>query len=339
MIVQEICSSALLPMHPAQPPLFKSMNRPFLKQSGFSSRLPGVSQRITGNRQPMSEIDVVETYARWVEVDGHRIRYFTAGESGPPVVLIHGAGIDSALLSYRSTIIPLSERHRVFAPDLPGYGESDKPEIDYTTEYYTCFIANFMDALRLEKASLVGHSMGGAIALGLALLLPDKTNKLVLVSSYGLGHEIPRRLFALIFMQIPFLNEVLWKSVAYSRWLAKRSMGSAIYDPRTINAELIAAAQREVGRPRSGSAFRSYQRSEVTKRGLRTGFAEDLSQLTCPTLILHGAQDKLIPLFWAQRAHELISHSKLCVLDDCGHIPQREKPEEFNSAVLNFLNS
>ena len=287
----------------------------------------------------MSETDFIRTGAKWVEVDGCRIRYFMAEEPDSPVVLIHGAGIDSALLSYRSVIDPLSECHSIFAPDLPGYGESDKPKIRYTTEFYTGFIAHFMDTLGLQKTSLVGHSMGGAIAMGFALLLPDRVDKLVLVSSYGLGHKIPRRLWALLVLRIPFLNEILWKSVAYSRWLAKRSLQSTICDPAIITDELVEEAQREVCRPGSGYAFRSYQKSELTKRGLRTGFAEDLGQLACPTLIVHGAQDKIIPLIWARNAHALISNSKLCILDNCGHLPQREKPEEFNQAVLGFLDS
>ena len=287
----------------------------------------------------MSETDFIGTGAKWVEVDGCRIRYFMAEEPDSPVVLIHGAGIDSALLSYRSVINPLSKRYRVFAPDLPGYGESDKPKIRYTTEFYTGFIAHFMDTLGLEKASLVGHSMGGAIAMGFALLLPDRVDKLVLVSSYGLGHEIPRRMWASLVLRIPFLNEILWKSVAYSQWLAKRSLLTLFCDPSIITDGLIAEVQREVRMPGSGFASRSFQRSEMTRNGLRTGFAEDLGQLACPTLIMHGAQDKIIPLIWAQNAHELISDSKLCILDNCGHLPQREKPEECNQAVLSFLDS
>jgi len=101
----------------------------------------------------------------WVEVDGLRVHYLMAGEGNDPVLLLHGGGFDSASLSYKHAISPISEHHLVFAPDWPGYGESDKPEMEYTTDYYVGFLGRLMDTLGLEKASLVGISMGGAISL------------------------------------------------------------------------------------------------------------------------------------------------------------------------------
>ena len=97
----------------------------------------------------------------WVEVDSLRIHYLKAGEGDAPVLLLHGGGYDSASLSYKYAIAPISERHRVFAPDWPGYGGSDKPETEYTTQYYVSFLGRFIEALGLEKVSLVGISMGG----------------------------------------------------------------------------------------------------------------------------------------------------------------------------------
>ena len=123
----------------------------------------------------------------WVEVDGLRVHCLKAGEGDVPVLLLHGGGYDSASLSYKHGIGPISEHHRVFAPDWPGYGESDKPEMQYSTEYYVDFLGRLMDALGLETASLVGISMGGAIALGFSLRSPQRVDKLVLVDSYGLG--------------------------------------------------------------------------------------------------------------------------------------------------------
>ena len=128
---------------------------------------------------------------RWVEIDGLRIRYLKAGERNAPVLLLHGGGYDSASLSYKHAIGPVSEHHRAFAPDWPGYGESDKPKMEYTTEYYAGFLGRLMDALGLEKASLIGISMGGAISLGFSLRSPKRVEKLVLVDSHGLGGEVP----------------------------------------------------------------------------------------------------------------------------------------------------
>ena len=105
----------------------------------------------------------------WAEVDGLRTHYLKAGEGNAPVLLLHGGGYDSASLSYKHAIGSISRHHQVFAPDWPGYGQSDKPEIEYSTEYYVGFLGRLMDVLGLKKANLVGISMGGAISLGFSL--------------------------------------------------------------------------------------------------------------------------------------------------------------------------
>jgi len=98
-------------------------------------------------------------------------------------VLLHGGGIDSASFTYSNIIGPLAEEHRVFAPDWPGYGHSDKPDLDYTMGFYVDFLGRLMDALDLERASLVGLSMGGGAALRFALRSPERVEKLVLVAA------------------------------------------------------------------------------------------------------------------------------------------------------------
>ncbi|MDQ3286055.1 MAG: alpha/beta fold hydrolase, partial [Actinomycetota bacterium] len=113
----------------------------------------------------------------WAEVDGLRTHYLKAGEGNAPVLLLHGGGYDSASLSYKHAIGSISRHHQVFAPDWPGYGQSDKPEIEYSTEYYVGFLGRLMDVLGLKKANLVGISMGGAISLGFSLRSPQRVEK------------------------------------------------------------------------------------------------------------------------------------------------------------------
>src|SRR3712207_2289135 len=114
----------------------------------------------------------------WIEVESLRIHCLMAGNTeAPPVLLLHGGGYDSAYLSYKPSIGPISQYYRVFAPDWPGYGESDKPKVRYSTGYYVDFLGQLMDALGLEKASLVGISMGGAISLGFGLRWPQRVEK------------------------------------------------------------------------------------------------------------------------------------------------------------------
>ena len=105
----------------------------------------------------------------WLEVKGLRIRCLTARVSGTPVLLRHGGGIDSAGFSYKCVIEPLALDHWVFAPDWPGYGESDKPDVEHTMTFYIDFLGSLMDALQLERVSLVGISLGGGAALGFTL--------------------------------------------------------------------------------------------------------------------------------------------------------------------------
>lgn len=276
---------------------------------------------------------------RSVEVEGLRIRYLTAGEVDPPVLLLHGGGLDSASLSYRFSVIPISQHHRVFAPDWPGYGKSDEPRIESSTEYYINVLGHLMDTLSLARASLVGLSMGGGIALGFALQSPQRVEKLVLVDSYGLGREIPGRAMSMSYMlvRLPLLADITWVSLGWSRWTLRRSLKSIVHNPQAVTEELIDEVYQLLKKPGARNAFTSWLRSEVLWSGLRTDYVGKLHEVTVPTLILHGAEDRLVPVSWAQRAHTLIKGSELHIFPECGHWPPREKTDEFNSVVLSFL--
>jgi pimeloyl-ACP methyl ester carboxylesterase len=139
----------------------------------------------------------------WLEVESLHIHCLAAGESGSPVILLHGGGLDSASISWGGEIGPLSARHRVFAPDLPGYGESDKPAIEYTIDYYVHFLNHLLDALRLDKASLVGLSLGSGIALGFTLSCPARVDRLVLVDTYGIQDKVAWHRSSYLFIHLP----------------------------------------------------------------------------------------------------------------------------------------
>lgn len=275
----------------------------------------------------------------WITVDGMRVHYLRAGDVGPPVLLLHGGGMDSASLSWAPAIGPISQRCRVYALDWPGYGQSDSSNDAYTIEYYVGFLGRLMDELGLERASLVGISMGGGVSLGFALRSPERVDRLVLVDSYGLGSELPWPLLSYVMVRLPLLNELTWAALGRSRWMTKWSLRNTVHDPSVITDGLVDELSQLVKKPGAGAAFRSFQRSEVSGRGLRTSFVEQLGNVTAPTLIVHGAEDRLVPVAWARRAHQLIRNSELVVLEGCGHWPPREKPEEFNRVVVEFLAS
>jgi len=279
----------------------------------------------------------VNTTGEWIEVEGLRIHCLMAGQAGSPVLLLHGGGYDSASLSYGPSIEPISQFHRVFAPDWPGYGQSDKPDLDYTTEYYEIFLGHLMDALALEKASLVGISMGGAISLGFSLRSPQRVEKLVLVDSHGLGKEVPGRVMSYAMVRLPLLNRLVWTLMSRSRRMIRWSLQSVFHDPQSVSSSLVEEDFQAAKKTESGKAWRSWQRSEIGLGGFRTNFVEKLRTLAVPTLILHGEEDKYVPVSWARRAHTLIKDSELLMLPHCGHWLTREKPTEFIRAVLEFL--
>src|SRR5918911_5468855 len=196
----------------------------------------------------------------WVEVDGLRIHYLKAGKGDAPVLLLHGGGYDSASLSYKHVIGPISEHRRVFAPDWPGYGESDKPKMKYTTEYYVGFLGRLMDALGLEKANLVGISMGGAISLGFSLRSPQRVEKLVLVDSHGLGREVPGRVVSAALVRLPLLNRLMWAALGRSRKMVEWSLRTVFYDPRLVTRELVDEVFQVAKNPGAGQAWGSLQR-------------------------------------------------------------------------------
>jgi pimeloyl-ACP methyl ester carboxylesterase len=279
----------------------------------------------------------VDSKGERIEVGGLRIHCLMAGQTGSPVLLLHGGGYDCASLSYGPSIGPISRSHRVFAPDWPGYGESDKPDTSYTTEYYESFLGHLMDGLGLEKASLVGISMGGAISLGFSLHSPQRVEKLVLVDSLGLGKEVPGRVITYAMVRLPLLNRLPWTLMSRSRTMVKWSLRTVFHDPQAVTSSLVEEVFQAAKKTESGEAWRSWQRSEIGLGGLRTNFVDELHRLAVPTLILHGEEDRYVPVSWARRAHTLIKDSELSVLPQCGHWLTREKPTEFDRAVLGFL--
>ncbi len=273
---------------------------------------------------------------RWIKIEDLSIHYLTAGETGSPVILLHGGIWDSASLSWKLTIGFISQNHKVFALDLPGCGESDRPNTECTNEYYVNFLGQFMNALGLKKTSLVGFSMGGAIALGFSLQSPEKVDKLVLVDSYGLDKEIILRRILYLLARIPVISRLIWSSSGWSRWMAKFNLCHLSCNSKNVTKELVedvyhAAKERKV------EAFQSWLRSELGWNQLRTNFLDKLHEVTIPTLILHGAEDKVIPVSSAKKAHSKIKDSKLHIFSECGHWPPREKTNKFNEILSSFL--
>ncbi len=279
----------------------------------------------------------------WLDVAGRRVHYLTAGDSGSPVVLVlHGGGVDAAGFSFRETIPALAHRFRVIAPDWPGYGASAPPPSAWGIAEYVTFLGQLLDRLEVERASLVGLSLGGGIALGTALQSPERVDRLVLVDSYGLGRDLSAPLASYLFVHLP-LNELSWTLVrasVRSRRLARLELRAILpCHPERVTEQLVDEYVRLLRRPGVGSAWIQFQRREVQWLHYRTSFLDRLREVEVPTLLVHGAQDPAVPVAWSERAHHLIPRSQLAIIPESGHVPPLEQPRAFTDAVLGFLTA
>ncbi|WP_332897504.1 alpha/beta fold hydrolase [Haladaptatus sp. CMSO5] len=266
-----------------------------------------------------------------IEDERVSVRYFEAGE-GPPVVLLHGIGLDAATVSWRHTIPALAETHRVYALDFPGHGESEKPRRCYTTAYYREVLSAFLDELDIDAPTLVGISMGGAVALGHAL--EEAVEKLVLVDSHGLGRDAPWRLPASMALWTPGFGPLWWAGTTSTHLSVRESLRGFTTNRSSefVNDVFDAASD-----PAVGETLSSWQRSEFLFNGFLTNYVDELAEVDVPTLVVHGEDDPLFPVRWSVRAAEEIQESTLSVFEDCGHWPPRERPAAFNEVIRAFL--
>ncbi|SFR86629.1 Pimeloyl-ACP methyl ester carboxylesterase [Halomicrobium zhouii] len=265
-----------------------------------------------------------------VDGDDVDVRYLHGGD-GPPLVFLHGIGLDAAAVSWRHALPALAGEFSVYALDLPGHGESDGPDRTYTTDYYVDVLGSFLEAMGIRGAGLVGISMGGAVALGHALD-GGSPERLVLVDSYGLGADAYWRQAASAALRIPFASSFLWGSVS-SRAGVRTNLQGLLGS--SVPEELVDDVHGAVS-GRSMDALRSWQRHEFRPDGLRTDYRSRLGDLSTPTLLVHGEHDPLFPVSWSREASERLSAGELRVFDRCGHWVPRECPEAFNGLVRDF---
>lgn len=273
---------------------------------------------------------------RYVKVGETNTRYWVTGQ-GSPLLLIHGLGASCDY--WRYNIRAFSQGYQVYALDLPGFGRSDKRIDDYSLHFAGEFVAAFLDAQGVDRASLVGNSLGGAVSLQFAVQHPHRLEKLVLVSSGGLGRELP---LSFRLLTIPLLGE----SMAWAwgtRVGTRLTLRSIVYDPQVIKDEFVNEMAELARLPGAKEMLLSVARTGINLRGQNMKLLEPLlrrvPEIEAPTLIIWGAQDPIIPVAHAHIAHQMIRNSRLHIFDRCGHMPQIEKPEEFNRLVLEFLGS
>ena len=255
-----------------------------------------------------------------IPIFGQTIHYWDVG-TGPVVVLLHGLG--SSKEDWLAVVGPLSKNHRLLIPDQIGFGHSDKPLVSYSVQIFVDFLDEFLRQMKVEKASLVGESLGGWVS---ALYVTEISgtdrvsvvDKLVLADAAGLKQKGP----------IPDFNTSLQSS--------GRLLKSLFYDSSWINDERIRQSFAHRLAANDGYTIQSF----LNNPALASELLDDkLSQIRVPTLVAWGKQDQLVPFSSGEKYAAGIPGARLVAFDKCGHIPKAEKTAEFVSAVMAFLDT
>lgn len=278
--------------------------------------------------------DAVERHPlKSVTVNGHRIAYLDQGQ-GPPVLLIHGFGGSMWQWEYQQAA--LARRFRVITPDLLGAGLSDKPEIDYRPDQLLEFLAGFMDALQIPHAAVIGNSMGAGLAIGLALDYPSRVASLILID--GLPAQVMNHLGSPTLRRALTTPAPSWL-VSLGNWLCGGSLVEStlrefIHDPALLTPAVIDRANRNRQRP---GLFRALLTVGTNLPLWERDFAPRIDTITHRTLIVWGEEDRVFPLTAGHQLHRAITGSAFVSIPQAAHIPQWERPDLVNEALLNFL--
>ena len=275
-------------------------------------------------------------FAEWeLEVHGHRVMYRTVG-SGPPVVLIHGMLNSSR--HWERVALRLADSYTVIAPDLIGHGDSATPRGDYSLGAHATSIRDLLSVLGVDRATIVGHSLGGGVAMQFINQFPQRTERLVLISSGGLGHEVSPLLRT---AALPGVSAAL--SGAAHPWVL--SSLSRIGDRLTARGsgngaavQAVVRALRPLQDPGSREAFLHTLRSVIDVRGQRVSAVDRLYLLDgMPTLIIWGERDRTIPIAHGLAAHAAAPNSQFATLPRAAHFPHLEDPDGLADLLLDFL--
>jgi 4,5:9,10-diseco-3-hydroxy-5,9,17-trioxoandrosta-1(10),2-diene-4-oate hydrolase len=270
---------------------------------------------------------------RYIKVGNINTRFWAAGDKGTAVVLVHGLG--GSIENWVHNIDALAQHHRVYAMDLVGFGRTEKTPLTHDLNVLGKFIDDFMKTQSVEKASLVGNSLGGGLVLRFAIDYPGKVEKLVLVDNAGMGRGV---ILDFKVASLPLIGELLTRP---SRKGTARIWKKVVYDSSLVTERLVEEGYGLLTLPGAQKALLATVRAGINLRGQRADLIglliSKLGTITAPTLIFWGQQDRIMPLAHAHIAMKKIPNARLHIFDRCGHMPQLEHPEEFNKLVLDFL--
>lgn len=267
-------------------------------------------------------IDKIELPVEQCEVSTGfgKTAYLTAGD-GHPVVCLHGAG--AGAVTWYPSIGAIGKEFRVIAPDILGYGESDKPDGAYDRPYFSAWLLDFLDALGIRKAHVIGLSQGGAIALQFALEHPQIVGKLVLVDSGGLGAK----------PSFWPMAGMIWMNVLPSQIANRFNSRYLLFNPDSRDANHGNYSIDVLKKPGGKKAFTQGKGVAVSAFP-----EEDLRKIKSETLIIWGEDDRLFAIKHGEVAAEIIPNARLLRIKNAGHLPLMDQTEIFNNSVIEFLN-
>jgi len=272
-------------------------------------------------------------YSWFTRVNGVRIHFQEAGdEQAPPIILLHG--FISSNLIWSHVLLTLARKgFRVIAPDLPGYGYSDKPaDATYSIAEQARAVVALMDRLGIKKAIVVGASYGGAVAATAALDYPDRVHKLIMIGA--VTNDEAKKKFLLRVSCMPLIGDIATPLFLGSRWILKKRM-QAMYRrmQKPINEKMVASRHHLLATANTHRAMIRTARAWSANR-----IEREASLIRQPTMIVWGDQDDHFPVDNAFRLRDAIPNSKLIIFRNCGHLPPAEYPEQFVAAVSEFCS-
>lgn len=272
-----------------------------------------------------------------IRIHGHEIAYRAAG-SGPVVLLIHGMASSSA--TWDGVIPSLAEHASVVAPDMPGHGESAGGGGDQSLGALASSLRDVLLTLGHDRATIVGHSLGGGVAMQFAYQFPQSCDRLVLVSAGGLGRDVALFLRALAFPGLELLIPPAFAPrIHHAGTSVVRLLGKIGIRPGPAFEEIW----RDYGmltRKETRQAFFATLRSVVDPAGQRVSATDRLYLAAAmPTLIVWGEKDSIIPVRHGREAHETMPGSRLEIFERSGHFPQHDQPERFAQVLVDFIGS
>jgi pimeloyl-ACP methyl ester carboxylesterase len=283
---------------------------------------------IPWNSQPLEDWSTRYAPGKFIELDGLSSHYIEKG-SGEPVILLHGFFFDMNM--WHKNIDALAERFKVYAIDLWGFGYSTRQPLDYGYPLYSRQLLRFMDALGIQRASLIGQSMGGGTTINFTVSNRDRVDKIILVDPAGMPNRLP--LVGRI-TNLPKVGEFFYG--LNNNFIRKMTLGNTfLHNKQNITDTFFESVTRFHKIKGTTEVMLSTTRKQFFDTLIEQ--IETLSLMNVPTLIVWGREDKAIPLHTGQEMQRILNASLFKIIDEAGHCPNDDQPERFNHLALDFL--